>query len=123
MGVAIEAVRVQVESVLDAVDAVDAVEGGQGKGQAKDVVFAYEPVWAIGAAEPADAEYVVGVVEGIRRVIGERGRRGEVRVLYGGSAKLGLMGKIGGAVDGLFLGRFAHDAEMAARIILEVAEA
>jgi triosephosphate isomerase len=31
------------------------------------------------------------------------------RVIYGGSAGPGLLGQLGRAVDGLFLGRFAHD--------------
>ena len=31
------------------------------------------------------------------------------RVIYGGSAGPGLLTRLGNAVDGLFLGRFAHD--------------
>ncbi len=109
--IAVAQVEVQINAVLNAVPA------------GKHIVFAYEPVWAIGAAEPAEAGYVVGVVEGIRRVIEKEDRGKKVRILYGGSAKLGLMKQIGGAVDGLFLGRFAHEPEMAAKIIMEVAEA
>jgi triosephosphate isomerase (TIM) len=30
-------------------------------------------------------------------------------VIYGGSAGPGLLTRLGDAVDGLFLGRFAHD--------------
>ena len=116
--VAVKQVELQVRAVLDA------VPSGKDRrdGKVREVVFAYEPVWAIGAKEPADAGYVVGVVEGIRRVVEEMGRGEEVRILYGGSAKVGLMELIGGAVDGLFLGRFAHEPEMAARIVREVAE-
>ena len=32
-----------------------------------------------------------------------------LRIIYGGSAKLGLYSKISDAVDGLFLGRYGHD--------------
>ncbi len=71
------------------------------------LVIAYEPVWAIGAPEPAAAGYVSDVVRLLRdrlRVLGVR----ELPVIYGGSAKPGLLPALDG-VSGLFLGRFAHD--------------
>ena len=36
-------------------------------------------------------------------------------VIYGGSAGPGLLTELGDAVDGLFLGRFAHDSGVLAR--------
>ncbi|QIS19450.1 triose-phosphate isomerase family protein [Nocardia terpenica] len=72
-----------------------------------DLVFAYEPVWAIGAPEPAAAEYITAVAAGIRRALSERG--GTVRILYGGSAGPGLYPALASAVDGLLFGRFVHD--------------
>jgi triosephosphate isomerase len=42
------------------------------------------------------------------------------RVVYGGSAGPGLLTQLGGAVDGLFLGRRAHDPAAVATILDEV---
>lgn len=75
------------------------------------VIIAYEPVWAIGAPEPAPAEHIASVAGALRAVLGaERDRLGST-VIYGGSAGPGLIASLDGAVDGLFLGRFAHDPE------------
>ena len=41
------------------------------------------------------------------------------RVIYGGSAGPGLLTSLGGAVDGLFLGRFAHDPDALLAVIDE----
>ncbi|WP_172465520.1 triose-phosphate isomerase, partial [Arthrobacter sp. Hiyo1] len=72
------------------------------------LVIAYEPVWAIGAAEPARAAYVSDVVAHLRNLLAEHGLAG-LPIIYGGSAKPGLLPELRG-VSGLFLGRFAHDA-------------
>ncbi|KAJ6172355.1 triosephosphate isomerase [Penicillium chermesinum] len=86
------------------------------------VIFAYEPVWAIGKPKPASVDHVGAVVEGIRGVIGPR--PGAARVLYGGSAGPGLWGAggLGKAVDGMFLGRFAHEIEGVRKVVREVEE-
>ncbi|KAJ5176009.1 triosephosphate isomerase [Penicillium canariense] len=86
------------------------------------VIFAYEPVWAIGKPKPASVDHVGAVVEGIRGVIGSR--PGAARVLYGGSAGPGLWGAggLGKAVDGMFLGRFAHEIEGVRKVVSEVEE-
>jgi triosephosphate isomerase (TIM) len=81
-----------------------------------EVIFAYEPVWAIGQPEPASAEYVVEVAKGLRGLCGER----EVRILYGGSAGPGTYEAMREGVDGLFLGRFGHDPERFREVISEV---
>jgi triosephosphate isomerase len=75
---------------------------------AAQLVIAYEPVWAIGAAEPAGAGYVSDVVDQLRALLAEHGLAG-LPIIYGGSAKPGLLPGLRG-VSGLFLGRFAHDA-------------
>ncbi|KAI1350724.1 triosephosphate isomerase [Xylaria sp. FL0043] len=109
---ALAEIRVQVEAVLSAVP------------HTADVVLAYEPVWAIGAAAPASASYVVALAQAIRDLECVRRRpAGSTRVLYGGSAGPGLFAKLKDGVDGLFLGRFAHDPEQFVRTILEVAMA
>jgi triosephosphate isomerase (TIM) len=69
------------------------------------VIVAYEPVWAIGAAEPASEDHIRTVAAALR---GAR-REEHDAVIYGGSAGPGLLTRLGDAVDGLFLGRFAHD--------------
>lgn len=108
VGVAVEECRAQVESVLAAVP-----EGAE-------VILAYEPVWAIGAEKPADAEHVVGVTRELRKMAGTR--KGTTRILYGGSAGPGTFAKLVDGVDGLFLGRFAHDLANLKQVITEVGE-
>ncbi|KAK4640621.1 hypothetical protein QC761_601030 [Podospora bellae-mahoneyi] len=93
----------------------------KGVGEGEEVVLAYEPVWAIGGREPAGEEYVKGVVRGLREWEGVKGRGGRVRVIYGGAAGRGLWERLGGEVDGLFLGRFGHDAGEFVKLIGEVA--
>lgn len=73
------------------------------------VVVAYEPHWAIGAAQPAGDEHILGVCAALRDALaGLPGRDGSA-VIYGGSAGPGLLTRLGTGVDGVFLGRFAHD--------------
>jgi len=69
------------------------------------VVVAYEPVWAINAAEPAPPAHIRAVADGVRPLLASR----DARLIYGGSAGPGLFAELDRSVDGLFLGRFAHD--------------
>ncbi|WP_251042384.1 triose-phosphate isomerase family protein [Arthrobacter sp. ISL-69] len=84
---------------------------------ASRLIIAYEPVWAIGAAEPADAGYVSDVVSHLRALLAVHGLQ-DLPVIYGGSAKPGLLPRLGG-VSGIFLGRFAHDAANFGRVLDE----
>lgn len=84
---------------------------------ASQLVIAYEPVWAIGAAEPASAAYVSQVVAALRVLLTAHGLE-ELPIIYGGSAKPGLLPRLDG-VSGLFLGRFAHDAANFGRVLDE----
>lgn len=84
---------------------------------ASRLIIAYEPVWAIGAAEPADAGYVSDVVSHLRALLAMHGLQ-DLAVIYGGSAKPGLLPRLGG-LSGLFLGRFAHDAANFGRVLDE----
>jgi triosephosphate isomerase len=84
---------------------------------ASGLVIAYEPVWAIGAAEPASAEYVSAVVRYLREQFSDQGLQ-DLPVIYGGSAKPGLLPALDG-VSGLFLGRFAHDAANFGKVLDE----
>ncbi|MFF2347982.1 triose-phosphate isomerase family protein [Pseudarthrobacter sp. NPDC058119] len=77
------------------------------------VVLAYEPVWAIGAQEPAPPHHVNAVLARIREELGPA-----CPLIYGGSAGPGLLPRLP-AADGLFLGRFAHDAANLGRVLDE----
>lgn len=109
VGAAIEECKPQVNSVLAAVP------------DDAEVILAYEPVWAIGAAEPANPDHVVNVTKELRQLAA--GRSGVTRILYGGSAGPGTFAKIAEGVDGLFLGRFAHDIHNLKKVIEEVGSA
>lgn len=86
-----------------------------------EVWLGYEPYWAIGAPRPAPTTYVASVARTIRENLADRLPR--LSILYGGSAGPGLFAQLGGAVDGLFLGRFAHDPRAFLTVISEVAAA
>ena len=88
-------------------------------GTGKRVLVAYEPVWAIGAAEPAPHAYTFAVCHAVRAALGER--LGDFGIVYGGSAGPGLVAALGDSVDGLFLGRFAHDPSAVATVLDELA--
>ncbi|KAF7559934.1 hypothetical protein G7046_g4209 [Stylonectria norvegica] len=108
--IAIDDCRQQVEAVVAALP------------DDAELILAYEPVWAIGAAQPAAVDYVVGVTTAIRELDCVQKRSGLTRILYGGSAGPGLFDKLKDGVDGLFLGRFAHDPAQFHKTILEVAQ-
>ena len=73
------------------------------------VLIAYEPRWAIGEPRPASLSHIEGVCGRIRESVSRGGLAEETRVLYGGSAGRGLLSDLRGSVDGIFVGRFAHD--------------
>lgn len=96
------------------------VDAARREGLAASLVVAYEPQWAIGAAEPAPTEHIRQVcgllAQGLRDEPGAAGSR----VIYGGSAGPGLLSRLGTAVDGLFLGRFAHDPAAVGAVLDEI---
>lgn len=85
------------------------------------IVVAYEPHWAIGAAEPAGADHVVPVCRALGSALDELAAPVGSRVIYGGSAGPGLLDRLGDSVAGLFLGRFAHDPEAFDQVLTEAA--
>ena len=119
---AVEECREQVLRPLQAVvEAPDHQSGGLHH-RHPGVVFAYEPVWAIGASEPASADHVVAVIAALRECIRVQAPwfQGSLRFLYGGSAGPGTWEKLEHECDGLFLGRFAHDVANLTRVWGEV---
>lgn len=78
------------------------------------LTLAYEPVWAIGAAEPAGAGHVRDVCAAVRSAVPG------VPVVYGGSARPGLLGDLRPDADGLFLGRYAHDPASFSQLLDDV---
>lgn len=91
-------------------------------GLAGPLIAAYEPVWAIGAPQPAPDEHIVAVLAGIEEHVATRPELAGSVAIYGGSAGPGLLTRGAGRIGGLFLGRFAHDPE-AIRAILDEAHA
>ena len=83
------------------------------------IIIAYEPIWAIGVAAPADAAYINAVCAKIKEASSILGST-NLQILYGGSADQGLFEKIAQNVDGLFLGRSAHDVNNLKKIVEEV---
>ncbi|PRY66942.1 triosephosphate isomerase [Glaciihabitans tibetensis] len=103
------------ESMRQVVSALEGAPAGR-------VIVAYEPVWAIGAAEPAPAEYIRAVCAILRASVAALSGRDGSAVIYGGSAGPGLLTQLGSDVDGLFLGRFAHDTAALGRVLDEAAD-
>ena len=85
------------------------------------ILVAYEPVWAIGAPEPAPVEHIAVVARALRAAIDALPDHAGSSVIYGGSAGPGLLTALGSDVDGLFLGRFAHDTAALASVLDEAA--
>ncbi len=83
------------------------------------IVAAYEPVWAIGAPEPASPGHITTVTRALRDALAADPARDGSLVIYGGSAGPGLLTRLGDDVDGLFLGRFAHDPAAFAAVLDE----
>jgi triosephosphate isomerase len=79
------------------------------KGTTGSIIVAYEPVWAIGRPVPAPDDHIRTVTGSLRAGLSSDGLLTDARVIYGGSAGPGLLTRIAPDVDGMFLGRFAHD--------------
>ncbi len=91
------------------------------KPELKKIVFAYEPVWAIGTgktATPEDAQEVCAAIRSELAKIGSSDIAAAARILYGGSVKSGNIVEImkQADVDGVLVGGASLDPEEFARI-------
>jgi triosephosphate isomerase len=98
-GITMERIRIQVKRGLL----------GISEEQAKQIIIAYEPIWAIGTGKVATAEQAESVCAGIRLVLAEmynRDTADAIRIAYGGSVssenaeRLFAMADIDGALVG-----------------------
>ncbi|MDX3074368.1 triose-phosphate isomerase [Streptomyces sp. NPDC088354] len=90
--------------------------------QAKTLVIAYEPVWAIGTGEvatPEDAQEVCGAIRGRLAELYDQELADAVRIQYGGSVKSGNVAAIMAQpdVDGALVGGASLDAEEFVKIV------
>ncbi|MDQ4043443.1 MAG: triose-phosphate isomerase [Actinomycetota bacterium] len=109
-----EKVSGQVRAVFEQVD----VSGIGGEA----IVFAYEPVWAIGTGEtatPEDAQDAIGRIRGLLGELGGEDFAEEVRILYGGSIKPENVDDIMAQkdVDGGLVGGASLEAESFAELV------
>lgn len=95
---------------------VSAVQELLSPAQLKNLVVAYEPVWAIGTGRTATPEQAQQVHQFIRQQLGELGET--VRILYGGSVKAENAAELFSQpdIDGALVGGASLDAEAFYRI-------
>jgi len=90
--------------------------------EAKRLVIAYEPVWAIGTGEVAGPDEILTVHRFVRNVLKKLlpSLADEVRILYGGSVKPDNCASILSLdnVDGVLVGGAGLDAQSFSRIVL-----
>ncbi|CAA9445336.1 MAG: Triosephosphate isomerase [uncultured Rubrobacteraceae bacterium] len=108
-----EKVSGQIRAVFDHLG--DETSGG-------DIVFAYEPIWAIGTgdtATPEDAQDATGKIRGLLEEVRGEDFAGAVRILYGGSVKPENVGEIMAQedVDGGLVGGASLKAESFAELV------
>jgi triosephosphate isomerase len=99
--------------------------GGIPDERLKDVVIAYEPLWAIGTGRVATPEQAQEAIAFIRALVGDRDKQAAegVRILYGGSVKPENAAELLelADVDGALVGGASLQAESFARIVAAAA--
>lgn len=116
----------QIESVITT--QINGGLAGLTPAQLKNVVIAYEPVWAIGTgktASPEQAQDVHAMIRGLLATLSDKNTAESVRIQYGGSMKPGnaaeLMSKPD--IDGGLIGGAALDAQSFIEIVKAAADA
>jgi len=90
--------------------------------EAKNIVIAYEPVWAIGTGKNCSVDQTLSSVLLIKKIISKLYKRGlanNIRILYGGSVKSNNSGLYikGAGVNGLLVGGDSLNAEDFIKIV------
>ena len=90
--------------------------------QARSIVIAYEPIWAIGTgktATPDDAQSTIGRIRSVLGSVFDDDVASSIRILYGGSVKSGNAGQLlaQADVDGALVGGASLDAGEFAAIV------
>lgn len=106
------------DAIATCIGQLDAGLMGIAKSLAR-VVIAYEPVWSIGAQQPAETAYIAGVCGALKRHAVQALGLTRAAVIYGGTAGSGLLSRLGSSVDGVFLGRRAHDTNVLREVLSE----
>ncbi len=93
-----------------------------GRDEARSMVIAYEPIWAIGTGRTATPDDAQAMISYIRRVLARNWGddiAGQVRILYGGSVKAGNAAALMSQpdVDGALVGGASLDAGEFAAIV------
>jgi triosephosphate isomerase len=88
----------------------------------ESIVFAYEPIWAIGTGEtatPEDAQDAIGKIRDLLREMEGDDFAGSVRILYGGSVKPENAAEIMGQedIDGALVGGASLEVESFVELI------
>lgn len=101
---------------------VEAAFSGITADDAKGIVIAYEPIWAIGTGRTATSEQANQVIAVIRKTLEslyDGATAAAVRIQYGGSVKAGNMAELmeQPEIDGALVGGASLDAESFARIV------
>jgi triosephosphate isomerase (TIM) len=92
------------------------------------LVFAYEPIWAIGTGEtatPEDAQDAIGRIRELLRELRDDGFAEGVRILYGGSVKPDNVAEIMAQedVDGALVGGASLEVESFMELVEAAREA
>jgi len=100
-------------SIRDAVDQLEEALQHVPKNSYKDIIVAYEPVWAIGTEHTASLEHSVKAITMLREIIGR-----DSSILYGGSVNDKEIEKFAGslAIDGVLVG----SASLRAGVFIEI---
>jgi len=116
----------QIESVITT--QINGGLAGLTSAQLKNVIIAYEPVWAIGTgktATPEQAQDVHAMIRGLLAKLSDKATADSVRIQYGGSMKPGNAAELLSKpdIDGGLIGGAALDAQSFIEIVKAAADA